>query len=165
MAAVVSIVQKALDDYSGGSEVGKLVFYFLRIDNNTANKFNFPVYIPDAGVNYSYEVWLRALLDFPPDTKVFNMKFWYASGLPANHTITVNDDIVSEYVKPVDTESVQGNRDNFHLHNSEVLAIDLDGELINIGDYSSFAVFQLEINSSAAKGAYDVEWLFQYDEI
>jgi hypothetical protein len=168
MAATISICENNGELYNGepSSETAKLVFYFIRQDDATISPADSPVIIPAIGTNYSFEVWLRARVDVAPDSQCYNFKAWYDSGIPGDgYKVTVNSDIVSSYVQPVNVESVQGTRIDFTTKNSEIDSLSLDGTLINIGDYTSWLVFQLEIDSDADRGSNELVWYLQYDEI
>jgi len=165
MSSVISVVQDYGTDYPGYSEVAKNAFYFVPVDDGTASKSSNPVVIPDAGTNYSYEVWIRARCDAAPAVRCENFKIWYNSGLSGGFDITVNTDIISTYVQPVEIQSSVGNRVSFSTKASAGNSISLDGTLTDIGDYSSWLVFQLEIPSTATAGDYTALWTLQYDEI
>lgn len=167
MAAVIAVCQ----NYGYGSggfagEVAKNVSNLLPIDDGTASKYVYPVRIPLTGTVFSFETWIRCRVDSAPASYCNNFKAWYDTGLPASgFNITVNSDVVSAYAQPVDTESVRGTRVNFDEHDSEETAIDLDGILSDVGDYTSWLVFQLEISSDASIGDYSVDYIIQYDEV
>jgi hypothetical protein len=166
MSALISVVQNAGLVYSGASqEIAKTTSYFLELDSATASKTTNPITLPEAGTKYSYEVWIRCRCDLAPETKCENFKSWYDSGMPVSgYVVTVNSDAVSVYAAPVDVQSSQGTRVNFTTKNSEVDSIDLTGDLENVGDYTSYLVFQLEISSLAAIGSFGADYLIQYDE-
>lgn len=166
MGAVISIVQNwgfASASYFG--EVAKNISNILSIDDGLANKEDNPVRIPISGTNYSFETWIRLRCDLAPDGVVNNIKAWYISGVPSpGYLLTVNNSVVSDYNQPVDTQSVRGTRVDFTEHDSEENAIELDGELSEIGDYSSWLVFQLEITNNAQLDNGHVDYFIQYDE-
>jgi len=167
MAAIIVLAQAYGTSYSGyEGEVAKNIFYFIDQDSGLLSKTTNPLRVPDAGINYSFEVWLRCRLDFPPASKCFNFKVWYDSGMPASgFKITTNSDIVDAYVQPVDSPSSVGTRVDFITKNSELDSIPLEGTLKEIGDYSSYLVAQLEISAGAALGDYQISWVLQYDEV
>ena len=168
MASEIVIVQDYGLLYAGyqGAEVAKNLFYFIREDDGTISKSASPVIIPSIGINYSYEVWLRFRCDVAPDTQCYNFKVWYASGMPVTgFTLTVNSDIISTYAQPVDIESSQGTRIDFTTKDAVGNSIDVDGILTEIGDYTSWLVFQLEIEPDAETGNQAVEFYVQFDEI
>lgn len=166
MSAVISVVQDAGQSYAGYSqEVAKNISYFLPIDSATATRTQYPMQLPDVGTRYSYEVYIRCRCDLAPNSLVNNFKVWYNSGMPASgYTITVNSDIISSYAAPLQNQSTRGTRVSFQTKISEGLSIALDGTLVNIGDYTSWLVFQLEVLSTAPTGNYEVEYTIQYDE-
>lgn len=167
MSAVVSLVQNVGSSYSGASqEVAKSIFYFLSESDATAGKTTYPLILPESGKIYSYELWVRARVDLAPLNNVYDFKAWYVSGMPASgYTIKVNSDTVSTYSAPINLESSQGTRVDFTTKNSEVNSISLSGSLTSVGEYSSYLVFQLEVESTAETGENAVEWILQYDEI
>ena len=166
MSALISVVQNAGQSYGGyAQEVAKNISYMLPIDSATANKSASPITIPDSGTRYSYETWIRLRCDLAPSDRVENIKAWYDSGLPTpGFTLTVNSDIVSAYAAPINFQSSQGARIDFTTKNAVGNSIALDGTLQNIGDYSSYLCFQLEIINTALPGAGGVDWICQYDE-
>jgi hypothetical protein len=167
MAGVVSIVQNSGLVYSGASqEIAKTTSYFLELDSATASKNTNRITLPEAGTKYSYEVWIRCRCDLAPTTKFDNFKVWYDSGIPVSgYTITVNSDEVSTYAAPTNLQSSQGTRVDFTTKNSEGSSISLTGELVNISDYTSYLVFQLEIASTADTGDFSIDYIIQYDEM
>jgi hypothetical protein len=167
MAAVISVCQNyGFGSASFNGEVAKNISNFLPIDNGLASKYDYPVRIPLTGVAYSFETWIRCRCDYAPASYCNNFLAWYDTGLPAEgFNITVNSDIVSDYQQPSDSQSVRGTRVNFSEHNSEETAIPLDGILSDVGDYTSWLVFQLEISSDASLGDYSVDYIIQYDEV
>jgi len=166
MSAVISVVQNCGENYAGYSqEVAKSISYLLSIDNCTANKNDNPIEIPSIGTNYSYETWIRLRCDLAPNNYINNIKVWYDSGMPASgYLLTVNDNAINTYQKPVNLVSSQGNRVDFTTKNSEENSIILSGTLSDVGDYTSYLVFQVEVLSTAEPGGYGVDYLIQYDE-
>ena len=166
MAGLISIIENAVESYGGYSqEVAKNISYFLEIDSATASKTSYPIDIPAAGTKYSYEKWIRCRCDLAPTTQFSNFKAWYDSGLPVSgYTITVNSDTIDTYAAPSNLQSSQGIRVDFTTKNSEVDSIALDGTLTDVGQYTSWLVFQLEIESTAELGSQSVDYIIQYDE-
>jgi len=166
MSALISVCQDSGESYAGYSqEVAKNISYFLPIDSATANKIAYPMQLPSVGTRYSYELYIRCRCDLTPNSQVNNFKVWYVSGLPTpGYTITVNSGIISTYAAPVDLLSTRGTRIDFTTKNSELNSIALDGTLININDYTSWLVFQLEVLATANTGNHDVDYIIQYDE-
>jgi len=165
MAGVLTIVQDS--GYSSGGyflEVGKNISSFVTIDNATANKVDYPLQIPAMGTTYSYEVWIRCRCDLAPYVKMENFKVWYSLGIPTGHTITVNSDIISAYTQPVNILSTKGTRVDFTTKNSEGTSIPLTGILTNVGDYTSYLIFQLQVGALATLGSFSVEYILQWDE-
>ena len=126
MSSLISIIQNAGSTYAGAEqEIAKNISYFLTIDDAIASKNDYPLAVPIAGVNYSYEVWIRLRCDLAPNSSVENIKAWYDSGIPAGYTITVNSDIVSAYQQPVNTESTRGTRIDFTTKNAEIHPVNM----------------------------------------
>lgn len=166
MSAVVVVVQNygvGSGGYSG--EVAKNISNMLPIDDGLASHLTNNVRIPLAGLTYSYETWIRCRCDSAPSNFCNNFKVWYDTGLPASgFNLTVNSSIVSAYQQPVVTESARGTRVDFIDHDAEGSSIALDGELVDVGDYTSWLVFQLEIDSAGTIGEHSVDYIIQYDE-
>jgi hypothetical protein len=167
MAAVISVVQNCGASYGGAvNEVAKSIFYMLPISSCTANKSAYPMSIPDSGTIYSYEVYLRCRCDLAPSSRCENFIAWYNSGMPGSgYKMTVNSDVVNAYEEPVDVLSSKGTRIDFTTKSAEENSIALNGTLQNVGDYTSYLVFQLEVYSTADTGEFDVDWYIQYDEL
>lgn len=166
MAATIVIAQNYGESYGGYSgEVAKNTFYLIDEDSGILSKETNPLRRPDTGTTYSFEIWLRARCDVAPTTQCFNFKVWYDSGLPSGYTLTANSDEVSSYSAPVDVISTQGTRVDFTTKVSELNSIPLSGTLVNIGDYTSWIVFQLELSPTAVLGDQTVDFILQYDEV
>lgn len=168
MAATIVLAQAYGGEiYTGyAQEVAKNIFYLVSVDDGSVSKASYPIRIPEAGTAYSYEVYIRARCDVAPALKCFNFKVWYDSGaIPAGQTLTVNSTAVTTYEAPTNAPSGKGTRVNFTTKNSEVNSISLTGELSNIGDYSSYLVFQLAVTSAATAAESAVDFIVQYDEI
>lgn len=167
MAAVISVVQNAGQSYAGyAQEVAKNISYFLPIDSATASKNSYPMTVPESGTRYSFEVWIRCRCDLAPNDRVENFLVWYVSGMPGSgYTLTVNSDVVNAYQAPTNFQSIRGTRVDFTTKNAEGSSIALNGTLQNVGDYTSWIIFQLEIISTAPTGSYNVDYIIQYDEL
>jgi hypothetical protein len=166
MSSVISIVQNAGQSYAGAAqEVAKNISYLIQQDSATVNKTASPMTVPEAGTRYSYEVWIRLRCDLAPNVRVDSIKAWYDSGMPASgYNLTVNSDVINSYQAPVNIQSTRGTRVEFDTKNSEGNSISLDGTLTDVGDYSSWLVFQLEVLSTAETGNFEIEYTIQYDE-
>lgn len=166
MSALVSVVQNAGQVYSSyAQEIAKNISYFLPIDSATGNKTTNPFYLPDSGIIYSYEVYIRCRCDLAPVVSITNFKVWSNSlSLATGYSLTVNSTIVNTYEVPVNIESSRGTRIDFGDAYDEASSIALDGTLINIGDYTSWLVFQLELSAGADTGNFEAEYIIQYDE-
>lgn len=167
MSATISVVQNAGMNYAGSTqEVAKTIFYFLSESNATASKASYPLQIPESGTKYSYEIYLRCRCDLAPAVKCDNFKAWYSSGMPGTgYKITVNSDVVNVYAEPLDVLSSKGSRVDFETKNAVGSSIALSGNLINVSDYTSYLIFQLEVVPTADTGDFSASWIIQYDEI
>lgn len=167
MAAIISIAQSSGISYGEAvSEVAKSIFYMLPISSCTANRTDNPMSIPVAGTIYSYEVYLRCRCDLAPNNRCENFIAWYDANMPGTgYKMTVNSDTVSVYAEPINALSSRGTRVDFTTKNAEGASIALAGTLEDVGDYTSYLVFQLEIYSTADTGEFDVDFFLQYDEI
>lgn len=165
MSAVISIIQEFGEKYAGtGQQVGKFLFYFLPIDSGIESRNNYPMIIPPAGINYSFELILFFRLDYPPENRVYNFQVWGAGSLPEGFKITANETIISEYTQPKNTESSQGARVDFSEKDSEENSILVAGELVEIGDCSDYLVLQLEVSPIAEVGVFDYSFYLSYWE-
>ena len=162
MSAIISVVQNC-GSYAGGEEVAKNIFYFLPVQNCYASKNDNPILIPESGKIYSYEVWIRFRCDYPPNLKCDNFKVWRGSEIPSGYKITVNNPSISEYSEPVNSPSTKGNRVDFSTID-DTNKITVNGTLVNVGDYTEWLVFQLEVESSSPPLDGSVLVYYQYDE-
>jgi hypothetical protein len=167
MAATLVVVQNYGEVYAGvGSEVAKNIFYLVPVDDGTASATSNPLRLPESGTVYSYEAYLRIRCDVAPDSRCFNFKVWYNSGtIPSGQRLTVNSDAVSTYTSPINAQSSVGTRVNFTTKNSEGNSIALTGELVDVGDYTSFLVFQVEVDHDATLDDPEVDFIVQWDEV
>lgn len=165
MAAVVSVVQQAGEDYGEGNKVAKTIFYFLSQDSNTLSPLIAPLRIPTSGTRFSYEIYLLFRLDVAPASKVFNFKIWTTSLKPSNIDITINSSEVTEYTQPTNLQSSKGTRVSLYSYTSSLNSRVMPDELINIGDESSYLVLQLEVSSLSTPQELNNELIFSYDEI
>lgn len=166
MSALISIVQNSGQVYSGyAQEVAKSTSYLIPIDDALAPKVGNPIEVPGVGTSYSYEVYIRLRCDLAPNDRCENFKAWYNSGIPSEgQDITVNESVVSDYQPPSNIASVRGSRVSFKNKNFVSNAVLLDGVLQNVGDYTSYLVFQLEVSSIADTGSFSASYTVQYDE-
>jgi len=167
MSALISVVQNAGYTYAGSEqEIAKNTSNLITVDNASASKTAYPMRIPTSGKNYSYEVWIRLRCDLAPNSKCDNFKAWYDSGMPATgYNMTVNSDAVITYVAPVAVESSKGTRIDFTTKTGTGDAIALTGDLVDISDYTSWLVFQLEVLATADTGTFEVDYIIEYDEV
>jgi hypothetical protein len=167
MSATLVVAQDYGTSYSGYSlEISKNIFYLVSVDDGSVSKSSYPIRIPESGVAYSFEQYLRVRIDVAPAVQCSNFLVWYDSGsIPAGQTLTVNSDEVASYTAPTDTQSTKGTRVDFTTKDSEVASIALSGTLTDIGDYTSYLVFQLEVLSTATAGSSSIDFIIQYDEV
>lgn len=164
MSAVISVCQQSGLGYSS-TVVAKNEFYFLPIDSNVETPDDWPIKIPESGTTYSYEVWLFFRCDVAPSQYCKNFKIWCDGSVPSGMKITVNKDAIWNYQTPVNTKSTAGTRDDFSNYTSSN-KLPIAGELNNVGDKTSYIVFQLEVSSFAEQGTYeDFTVYYQYDEV
>lgn len=165
MSALISIVQNYGSGYAGSQqEVAKNLSYMISQDSGIVNKLVAPITRPAESIEYSYEVYIRCRCDLAPDNYCNNFKAYYNSGLgDSGIVLTVNSDVVSNYQQPVNTVSTRGDRVDFSTKDVND-KISLYGELTNVGDYTSWLVFQLGVSSSADLGNGEVDYTIEYDE-
>lgn len=162
MAAEIKIV-KTYGDSGSPTEVEVTTPGLLSSDDNALPSAS-PVLVPPSGKNYSYECWLRFKASVAPDNLCNNFKIWSSgSSVGTGLAITVNSDTVDTYVTPTSAESSEGTRVDFSTKDSYD-KIDVDGDIINIGDKTDFSVFQLEAEPTATPGNKSYTVYYQYDE-
>lgn len=130
-------------------------FAFKSVDDANGSPYenldapNHPVEVPEAGTNYSYEVWLRLKALTTPDTQITNIKWWGKSTtIASGYRTTIGT--VSSGVTPVNMQSVQGTRLVQHIDNTVSNKLDVAGVIDNLGTnvYSDFVVLQGEVDAT-----------------
>lgn len=163
MSAVVSTVQRSGLGYDS-SDVAKIEFYFLPIDSNIADSDDYPMDVPVAGTIYSYECWITFRCDVAPSQYCKDFKIWTDGSLGAGQKITINKTEVDDYLGATNTKSAAGTRDDITNYTSGN-ELSVVGELNNVGDMTSWMVFQLELSSNADSGHNTFQIYYEYTEV
>ena len=106
MVATVQIHEK---NGAGGTGTNKTsgTITLCNADTPTPGSNN-PMVIPGAGVDYSYEKWLRLNVTVAPDTNISNLKF-YTDGASGYGTgVTLYAKAVATYAQPAEATSTAG---------------------------------------------------------
>jgi hypothetical protein len=166
MPATITVVQNS--GWVAGTfvaEIAKDISNLISVDDGNETKEDNPLGIPKTGIVRSFETWIRCRCDVAPATSCTNFKSWYLTGLPEEgFTLKVNSSVINTYEQPSELESLQGTRADFTDSVDAGSAINLAGVLINIGDYTSWLVFQLEITKEASPGISSLEYMIEWDE-
>ena len=162
MAATIVAIKTYGD--SGAPSEATVTQPGLLSTNDNAAPTSSPVAVPTGADVYSYECWLRFKCTAAPANECSNFKIW-SSGVAVGTglTITVNTDAVAAYITAVATQSAVGTRGDF-VDSDSGAKIAVAGSLVNIGDYSDFSVFQLEVANTAGPGNMTYTVNYSYDE-
>jgi len=118
--------------------------------------------IPVSGSNYSYTKNLRAYMEAPPDTDIYDLE-WYTDGGGFGAGITVNAKAEGSFTANVDTE-MTGGSDLFGYTSGSPL----DGDGNNSGPFDSgdddswigdFILMQMVVEDTASPGTLAAETL------
>jgi len=110
---------------------------------NDTNYTNYPITVPGAGDDYSYERYVRGKWT-GTFNNIQNVKFWKSAGSP-NTGWTINAGVTSGFSTPVDTASAIAAA---AIPTSQGAGLTLTFD----GTYSQFAVMQAVVASTAGPG-------------
>ena len=163
MAATIVLIKVCGDSgYEAETEVSDI--NLKDIDDATTPIEDVAVEIPSEGTGYSYESWVRFKCLIAPANEITNFKIWSEGTVIATGvSISINTTQMIAYSTPVKTQSTQGTRDNFK-NRGVASKIDVEGDIVGVGEKTNFMVFQLEAGSSAAPGNVSDTCNYSYEE-
>ena len=172
MAATIQIHQLTSDATTGVDKTSSTIrFKAVAATTSTSVDTNDPLVVPESGTDYSYCVKIRPYMEAPPDTRVFNLR-WYSDGDNGFGTgvgVTAKN-IGTTFGTYYDTE-MSGGSDLFGYTSGSPL----DGDGTDTGPFEpsdddsyigDIIELQMSVASTASNGALPAESLvLSYDEI
>jgi len=163
MVATVQIVEK---NGTAGTTTQKDsgTVRFKNADNATVDTNN-PMVIPTAGVDYSYEKWLRLNVTIAPDTNISNLKFYTDGANGFGTGVLLYAKAVATYATPAEATATAGYTNAFSYTSGS--ALDLGTAAVTgVGEKGSHAVMMMTVASTASPGTLTAETgTFSYDEL
>ena len=163
MAATVQIVEK---NGTAGTNTKKdsETVRFKNADNATVDTNN-PMVIPTAGVDYSYEKWLRLKVTVAPSTYLENLKFYTDGANGFGTGVLLYAKAVTTFATPAEATSAAGYTDAFTYTSGA--ALDLGTATVTgTGEKGDHAVMMMTVASTASPGTLTAETgTFSYDEV
>lgn len=165
MAATVTIGEK---NGAGATYTDKTsgTIRFKNADNSTVDTNN-PMVIPGAGVDYSYEKWLRLKIGGTgPSVQITNLKFYTDGSNGLGTGVLLYAKAVTAYATPAEATGTAGYTDAFTYTSGSALSLGAgpySGTNTEIGDH---CVMMMTVGTTATQGQTPSETLtFSYDEI
>jgi hypothetical protein len=165
MPATVTIGEK---NGAGGTYTDKTsgAVRFKNADNATADNNN-PMVIPVAGVDYSFEKWLRLRIGATgPSVQISNLQFYTDGGNGFGTGVLLYAKAVASFATPAEATSTAGYTNAFSYVTGSRLSLGAGPfSTINteIGDH---CVMMMTVDNTATPGVTTNETLtFSYDEI
>lgn len=163
MVATVQIVEK---NGTAGTNTQKDsgTVRFKNADNATVDTNN-PMVIPTAGVDYSFEKWLRLKVTVAPDTNISNLKFYTDGANGFGTGVLLYAKAVATYATPAAATATAGYTNAFSYTSGS--ALDLGTAAVTgTGEKGSHAVMMMTVASTASPGTLTAETgTFSYDEL
>ena len=163
MAATVQILEK---NGAGGTGTDKTSgnIRFKNADNSTVDTSN-PMVKPGAGVDYSFEKWIRFNVSGGTYTEITNVKAYMDGGNGLGTGVTLYAKAVTSYVTPAEASSVSGYTDAFTYTSGSPLTLGA-GPFTSTGEKADHLVMMLTVGTTASGGITPSETLtLAWDEI
>ena len=163
MAATVQILEK---NGAGGTGTDKTSgnIRFKNADNSTVDTSN-PMVKPGAGVDYSFEKWLRFNVSGGTYTEITNIKAYMDGGNGLGTGVTLYAKAVTAYATPAEATSVSGYTDAFTYTSGSPLTLGA-GPFTSTGEKADHLVMMLTVGTTASGGITPSETLtVGWDEI
>ena len=136
---------------------------FKNADNATVDTNN-PMVIPTAGVDYSYEKWLRMKVTVAPDNNISNLKFYTDGGNGFGTGVLLYAKAVATYAAPAEATATAGYTNAFTYTSGAALSLGT-AAVTGTGEKGSHAVLMMTVGSTASPGTTSSETVtFSYDE-
>ena len=163
MAATVQIIEK---NGAGGTPTDKTSgqIRFKNADNATVDTAN-PMVKPGAGVDYSFEKWLRLNVTGGTYTEITNIKAYMDGANGLGTGVTLYAKAVTAYSTPAEATGTAGYTDAFTYTSGSPLSLGA-GPYTSTGEKGDHLVMMLAVGTTASGGITSSEVLtFSYDEI
>jgi len=163
MAATVQIIEK---NGAGGTPTDKTSgqIRFKNADNSTVDTAN-PMVKPGAGVDYSFEKWLRLNVTGGTYTEITNIKAYMDGANGLGTGVTLYAKAVASYATPAEATGTAGYTDAFTYTSGSPLSLGA-GPYSSTGEKGDHLVMMLAVGTTASGGITSSEVLtFSYDEI
>ena len=163
MAATVQILEK---NGAGGTGTDKTSgnIRFKNADNATVDTSN-PMVKPGAGVDYSFEKWLRFNVSGGTYTEITNVKAYMDGGNGLGTGVTLYAKAVTTYATPAEATSITGYADAFTYTSGSPLTLGA-GPFTSTGEKADHLVMMLTVGTTASGGITPSETLtIGWDEI
>lgn len=163
MAAIVQIVEK---NGAGGAQTDKTsgTIRFKNADNSTVDTAN-PMVKPGAGVDYSFEKWLRLNVTGGTYTEITNIKAYMDGANGLGTGITLYAKAVTAYSTPAEATATTGYTDAFTYTSGSPLSLGA-GPYTSTGEKGDHLVMMLTVGTTASGGITPSETLtIGWDEI
>ena len=163
MAATVQIVEK---NGAGGTQTDKTSgnIRFKNADNATVDTSN-PMVKPGAGVDYSFEKWLRFYVSGGTYTEITNVKAWMDGSNGLGTGVTLYAKAVTAYATPAEATATTGYADAFTYTSGSPLTLGA-GPFTSTGEKGDHLVMMLTVTTTASGGITPSETLtIGWDEI
>jgi len=163
MAATVQIVEK---NSAGGTQTDKTsgTIRFKNADNSTVDTGN-PMVKPGAGVDYSFEKWLRLNVTGGTYTEITNVKAYMDGANGLGTGITLYAKAVASYATPAEATAITGYTDAFTYTSGAPLSLGA-GPFSGTGEKGDHLVMMLTVGTTASGGITPSETLtVGWDEI
>jgi hypothetical protein len=163
MAATVQIVEK---NGAPGTQTDKTsgTIRFKNADNSTVDTAN-PMVKPGAGVDYSFEKWLRLNVTGGTYTEITNIKAYMDGANGLGTGITLYAKAVASYATPAEATATTGYTDAFTYTSGSPLSLGA-GPYSGTGEKGDHLVMMLTVGTTASGGITPSETLtIGWDEI
>ena len=166
MAATVLIHEKngageAATDKTSGT------IRFKNADNATVDLIN-PLVKPGAGVDYSFEKWLRMNVSVAPAGNITNPKFYMSGAAETGQSLYISTTNPGAYATPAEATATTGYTDAFTYTSGSPKALDVAnaGPYTGTGDIADYIKMMMTVGTTiAAPGALPAKTMtVQWDE-
>ena len=163
MAATVQLVEK---NGAGGTQTDKTSgnIRFKNADNATVDTSN-PMVKPGAGVDYSFEKWLRFNVSGGTYTEITNIKAYMDGANGLGTDVTLYAKAVTSYATPAEATATAGYTNAFSYTSGSPLTLGA-GPYTSTGEKADHCVMMLTVGTTASGGITPSETLtLSWDEI
>ena len=163
MAATVQLVEK---NGAGGTQTDKTSgnIRFKNADNATVDTSN-PMVKPGAGVDYSFEKWLRFNVSGGTYTEITNIKAYMDGANGLGTDVTLYAKAVTSYATPAEATATAGYTNAFSYTSGSPLTLGA-GPYTSTGEKADHCVMMLTVGTTASGGITPSETLtLSWDEV